>query len=96
MASSLSPGIAESLLWEMPDGYGDGKLRHLCDLTIWTGAPGLIGVAVDAIALPPRVALRAGVTDETSVRLRPRRGRRAGRPGGLCEGDVVLPIARPS
>ncbi len=79
----------------MPDGYGDGKLRHLCDLTIWTGAPGLIGVAVDAIALPPRVALRAGVTDETSVAC----GRvEAGEPAdraGLCEGDVVLPIARP-
>ncbi len=51
-----------------------------------------IGVAVDTIALPRRVALRAGVTGETSVRLRRVEPGGPADQAGLREGDFVLAI----
>ncbi|WP_085035259.1 S1C family serine protease [Ensifer aridi] len=51
-----------------------------------------IGVAVDTIALPRRAALRAGVSAETSVRLRRVEAGGPADQAGLREGDFVLAI----
>ncbi|WEX74196.1 trypsin-like peptidase domain-containing protein [Sinorhizobium numidicum] len=51
-----------------------------------------IGVSVDTIALPRRVALRAGVSGETSVRLRRVEPGGPADQAGLKEGDFVLAI----
>ncbi|WP_081161756.1 S1C family serine protease [Ensifer aridi] len=51
-----------------------------------------VGVAVDTIALPRRAALRAGVSAETSVRLRRVEAGGPADQAGLREGDFVLAI----
>ncbi|OAP36859.1 serine protease [Sinorhizobium glycinis] len=51
-----------------------------------------IGVAVDTIALPRRIALSAGITGETSVRLRRIEAGGPADQAGLREGDFVLAI----
>ncbi|WJH40335.1 trypsin-like peptidase domain-containing protein [Aliirhizobium terrae] len=51
-----------------------------------------IGVVVDTIALPRRVAVRAGMTEETTVRIRRIEPGSPAELAGLKEGDFILAI----